>query len=146
MYFGPRRDCDPRWVPAIVTKCKGTRTLNVCVCLCGPTWRRHIEQLQPRYVSEEDNKPGEDPQYFLNSRVPSTENTTEIIHSTEPASDQKRENATEKHGSNSLRHSKRTYRLPKRFGSCLEVLQARWKGVMRLKALNDSLHAAILIR
>ncbi|ELU11373.1 hypothetical protein CAPTEDRAFT_211866 [Capitella teleta] len=27
LYFGPRRDKDPRWVPAVVTKRKGTRTV-----------------------------------------------------------------------------------------------------------------------
>ena len=59
LYFGPRRDKEPRWVPAIVTKCKGTRTFNVRVFPRGPTWRRHLEHLQPRSVSEEDNEPGE---------------------------------------------------------------------------------------
>ena len=29
LYFGPRRDRDPRWVPAIVTKVHGTRSVNV---------------------------------------------------------------------------------------------------------------------
>ena len=29
LYFGPRRDKEPRWVPAIVTKCRGTQTFNV---------------------------------------------------------------------------------------------------------------------
>ena len=57
LYFGPRRDRDPGWVPAIVTNRKGTRTFNVRVCPRGPIWRRHIEQLQPIYVSEEDNEP-----------------------------------------------------------------------------------------
>ena len=28
LYFGPRRDCDPRWVPAIVTEVHGTRSVN----------------------------------------------------------------------------------------------------------------------
>ena len=51
LYFGPRRDKDPRWVPAVVTKRSGARTVNVRVF---PTGRRHIEQLLPRHTSEED--------------------------------------------------------------------------------------------
>ena len=60
LYFGPRRDREARWVPAVITKRKGTRTVNVRVFPRGPTWRRHVEQLQPRYTSEEDAEPGED--------------------------------------------------------------------------------------
>ena len=37
LYFGPRRDRDPRWVPAIVTKVHGTRSVNVRVIPRGPT-------------------------------------------------------------------------------------------------------------
>ena len=33
LYFGPRRDRDPRWVPAIVTKVHGTQSVNVRVQL-----------------------------------------------------------------------------------------------------------------
>ena len=116
LYFGPRRDRDPRWVPAIVTKRKGTRTFNVRVCPRGPIWRRHIEQLQPRYVSEEDNEPGEDPQCFPTSRLPSTENTTYTMHGTDPASNPKSEITAQKHDSHILRRSKRTFRPPERFG------------------------------
>ena len=45
LYFGPRRDRDPRWVPAIVTKVHGTRSVNVQVIPRGQTWRRHLDQL-----------------------------------------------------------------------------------------------------
>lgn len=61
LYCGPRRDKDPRWVPAVVTKVFGTRSVNVKVLPNGPTWRRHIEQLRPRYASSEDAEPGETP-------------------------------------------------------------------------------------
>ena len=54
LYFGTRRDKDPRWVPAVVTKRLGPRTVNVRVFPTGPTWRRHIDQLLPRHTSEED--------------------------------------------------------------------------------------------
>ena len=57
LYCGPRRDKDPRWVPAIVTKVFGTRSVNVRVCPRGPTWRRHIEQLRPRYSQDKDDAP-----------------------------------------------------------------------------------------
>ena len=39
LYFGPRRDRDPRWVPAIVTKVHGTRSVNVRVIPRGPRRR-----------------------------------------------------------------------------------------------------------
>lgn len=61
LYFGPRRDKEPRWVPAVVVKRKGTRTVNVRVYPRGPTWRRHVEQLQPRHVSDDDDyEPGDE--------------------------------------------------------------------------------------
>ena len=37
----------------------GARSVNVKVVPRGPIWRRHIEQLRPRYGSEEDGDPGE---------------------------------------------------------------------------------------
>ena len=61
LYFGPKRNKQPRWVPAVVTKVFGTRTVNVRVVPKGPTWRRHIDQLRPRYGVNEDTDPGEDP-------------------------------------------------------------------------------------
>ena len=71
MYCGPRRDKDPRWVPAVVTKVFGTRSVNVRVLSKGSTWRRHIEQLRPRYGVHEDADPGEPPSSF-----PTRETTT----------------------------------------------------------------------
>ena len=65
---GPRRDKHPRWVPAIVKKSLGTRCFNVKVVPRGPVWRRHWEQLQPRYVTDEDNEPGDAVDTFLNCR------------------------------------------------------------------------------
>ena len=62
LYCGPKRNRQPRWVPAVVTKVFGTRTVNVRVVPRGPTWRRHIDQLRPRYGVNEDVDPGEDPQ------------------------------------------------------------------------------------
>ena len=59
LYYGPRRDKDPRWVPAVIKKALGPRSFNVKVVPRGPVWRRHLEQLQPRYASEEDEEPGD---------------------------------------------------------------------------------------
>lgn len=61
LYYGPQRDRDPRWVPAVVLKRLGTRCLNVRVVPRGPVWRRHVEQLRPRYGAETDDDPGEIP-------------------------------------------------------------------------------------
>jgi len=61
LYFGPRRDRDTRWVSAIVVKRFGTRSVNVHVVLRGPVWRRHIDQLQRRYVWPDDTEPGDTP-------------------------------------------------------------------------------------
>ena len=69
-YFGPRRNRQPRWVPAVVTKVCGTRNINVRVVPHGPTWRRHIEQLRPRYGSMEDTDPGEVPPTFQKPEAP----------------------------------------------------------------------------
>ena len=58
-YYGPRNDKDPRWVPAIVKKPLGARTILVHVCLKCPVWKRHIDLLRPRYGADQDADPGE---------------------------------------------------------------------------------------
>ena len=58
-YYGPRNDKDPRWVPAIVKKLLGARTILVHVCPRGPVWKCHIEQLRPCYGADQDADPGE---------------------------------------------------------------------------------------
>ena len=69
LYFGPRRDRDPRWVPAIVTKVHGTRSVNVRVIPRGPTWRSHLDQLRPRYGSDQDDDPCEIPTSVLSTET-----------------------------------------------------------------------------
>ena len=64
-YYGPRQVGQPRWIPAIVTKLYGPRSMNVKVVPRGPTWRRHVEQLQRRYSTDEDANPGEEPRITL---------------------------------------------------------------------------------
>ena len=60
LHFGPRRNQEPRWVPAVVVAKRGARMFNVRVTPRGPIWRRHLDQLRPRYFSAEDLDPGED--------------------------------------------------------------------------------------
>ena len=59
LYCEPKRDKDPRWVPAIVIKVYGPRCVAVRVYPKSPIWRRHVDQLRPRYGSVEDNEPGD---------------------------------------------------------------------------------------
>ena len=59
LYYGPQRDKQPRGVPAVIKKPHGSRCFTVKVVPCGPVWIRHLEQLQPHYVSEKDTEPGE---------------------------------------------------------------------------------------
>ncbi len=75
LYYGPKRDKDPRWIPATVVKQRGNRSYNVKVHPRGPIWRRHLEQLQPRYASDEDVEPGEVPAVQRPTQLPSTEET-----------------------------------------------------------------------
>lgn len=60
-YFGPKRNKSPRWVSAVVIKVHGTRSVNVRVLPRGPTWRRHIDQLRPRFGVDQDTDPGDEP-------------------------------------------------------------------------------------
>ena len=76
LYFGPRRDKEQRWVPAIVTTCKGTRTFNVRVYPRGPIWRRHLEQLQPRHATPEDDEPGDSAAHGIPETILNTTSDT----------------------------------------------------------------------
>ena len=72
LYCGPRRDKDPRWVPAVITKVQGARTVTVRVYPKGPIWRRHVEQLRPRYFSVEDAEPGDTPSIAVPAGISET--------------------------------------------------------------------------
>ena len=113
LYFGPRRDRDPRWVPAIVTKVHGTRSVNVRVIPRGPTWRRHLDQLRPRYGSDQDDDPCE---------IPTSVLSTETLpagtdHASSSSSINQRNNPRlptgDEYGRHNLRRSARTKRPPK---------------------------------
>jgi len=60
LYCGPRCNKQPRWVPATVIKVYGTRSVKVRVHPKGPTWRRHVDQLRPRYGVQHDADPGDE--------------------------------------------------------------------------------------
>ena len=110
LYCGPRRDKQPRWVPAIVKKALGTRCYNVKVVPHGPVWRRHWEQLQPRYASSEDQEPGDPTDIFTSDH--SVEVLEEqrlcnpILPRTEPP--------VPEYGPDNPRRSKRTRKAPER--------------------------------
>ena len=115
LYFGPRRDRDPRWVPAIVTKVHGTRSVNVRVIPRGPTWRRHLDQLRPRYGSDQDDDPCE---------IPTSVLSTETLpagtdHASSSSSINQRNNPRlptgDEYGRHNLRRSARTKRPPKKY-------------------------------
>ena len=54
LYFGPKRTQDPRWIPVVVVKRTGTRTVQVRPIPRGGIWRRHIDQLRPRYPQDDE--------------------------------------------------------------------------------------------
>ena len=123
LYFGPRRDKDPRWVPAIVTKRKGTRTFNVKVLPRGPTWRRHLEQLQRRHISDDDPEPGDcvEPQPAVDSvaNTTTTEQKQHLAMKSEEVAINQNENEYRRSRNPlpedfKLRRSKRTIRPPRR--------------------------------
>ena len=58
LHCGPRQTSTPTWVPATITRVHGTRTFTVKVHPRGPLWKRHLEQLRPRYGVIEDADPG----------------------------------------------------------------------------------------
>ena len=58
LYCGPSRDRELRWVPAIVKAIHGPRSVYVKVIPKGPVWRRHLDQLRPRYGADQDDDPG----------------------------------------------------------------------------------------
>ena len=61
--FSTKSEKSPKWVPAVINKVFGTRSCKVKVFPSGPTWRRHIEQVRPRFSRCDDNAdPGELPE------------------------------------------------------------------------------------
>ena len=116
LYFGPRRDREGRWVPAVIRKKLGSRSVNVQVYPSGPVWRRHLDQLRPRYTSVEDTEPADD---FVSpdtssatcTTFPSVTNASGSLHSGD-------------HSAVQLRRSSRNRKRPDRFGTNIYDLQS----------------------
>uniref|UniRef100_A0A5S6R4H4 RNA-directed DNA polymerase n=1 Tax=Trichuris muris TaxID=70415 RepID=A0A5S6R4H4_TRIMR len=82
LYYGPKRDKEPRWVPAVVTKVFGTRSVQVRVVPRGPSWKRHVEQLLPRYGQEEDAEPPPESAYSNHDTLTKAEEETTASNAT----------------------------------------------------------------
>ena len=59
LYHGPRRDKNPRCVPCDRQEVIGYSLLQRQGRSSWPSLETTLEQLQPRYVTDEDNKPGD---------------------------------------------------------------------------------------
>ena len=116
LYFGPKRDKEGRWVPAIIIKRKGSRSFNVRVQPKGPTWRRHLEQLQPRHASVKDDDPGDPPAMRMTSM--STERATSPLITADASVEPPRP-VTPEYGPNNPRRSKWIRKPRERFSPSL---------------------------
>ena len=43
---------EEKWVPGVIVKIYGSRSFNVKILSNGKVWRRHLEQLRPRYTAD----------------------------------------------------------------------------------------------
>jgi hypothetical protein len=57
LYCGPRATEDPKWIPGVIVKVRGTRNFEVKILPHGPIWRRHLEQLKPRVENTDTDPP-----------------------------------------------------------------------------------------
>ena len=73
LHFGPRRNQDPRWVPAVIVIRQSSRTFHVRVVLTRSIWHGHLNQFQPRYVSDSDNDIKDVSSTFDDVQEPSSE-------------------------------------------------------------------------
>jgi len=106
LYCGPRRNQQPKWIPATIIKVLGSRTMNVRVLPRGPVWKRHIEQLCKRYSVPEDDEPPDD---FTSTSPPLSPNSTSqsSITSTADAPSRRRRNPRLPDGDEYGRHNPR---------------------------------------
>ena len=61
LYFSPKWNKNPRWILAVTVKVYGTWSVNARVLPRGPTWRRQVDQLRPRFGADQDKDPGDGP-------------------------------------------------------------------------------------
>ena len=108
LYCGPRHTNSPRWVPATVTKVHGTRSFTVKVHPRGPLWKRHWEQLLPRYGISEDADPGFN---YGDQTTPTIDNSTPAPQkddsTTQPPSDETNQQTVPEYGRHNPRRSGR---------------------------------------
>ena len=58
--YGATANSRPRWAQGTISKVMGPRLYEVKLYPGGPTWKRHLDQLRPRYGGEEDDEPAMD--------------------------------------------------------------------------------------
>ena len=108
LYCGPRHTNSPRWVPATVTKVHGTRSFTVKVHPRGPLWKRHWEQLRPRYGISEDADPGfnygDRPTPTIDNSIPAPQKDEST---TQPPSDETNQQTVPEYGRHNPRRSGR---------------------------------------
>ena len=108
LYCGPRHTNSPRWVPATVTKVHGTRSFTVKVHPRGPLWKRHWEQLRPRYGISEDADPGfnygDRPTTTIDNSTPAPQKDESTTH---PLSDETNQQTVPEYGRHNPRRSGR---------------------------------------
>ena len=108
LYCGPRHTNSPRWVPATVTKVHGTRSFTVKVHPRGPLWKRHWEQLRPRYGISEDADPGFNygdwPTTTIDNSTPAPQKDEST---TQPPSDETNQQTVPEYGRHNPRRSGR---------------------------------------
>ena len=108
LYCSPRHTNSTRWVPATVTKVHGTRSFTVKVHPRGPLWKRHWEQLRPRYDISEDADPGFN---YGDRHTPTIDNSTPAPHkdesTTQPPSDETNQQTVLEYGRHNPRRSGR---------------------------------------
>ena len=110
LYHGPRRDRQPRWVPAVVKKALGTRCFNVKVVPHGPVWRRHWEQLQPRYTTDEDKEPGDATDNVVDVPVDHPMDIQDTVPQTQGQTKPKYKVCVPEYGPDNPRRSRRTHK------------------------------------
>ena len=108
LYCGPRHTNSPRWVPATVTKVHGTRSYTVKVHPRGPLWKRHWEQLRPRYGISKDANPGfnygDRPTTTIDNSTPAPQKDEST---TQPPSDETNQQTVPEYGRHNPRRSGR---------------------------------------
>ena len=149
LYYGPRRDKDARWVPAVIKKRRGSRCFDIKVVPRGPTWRRHLEQLKPRYATTEDAEPGEEPETHIHDSVGVPEVDVDVpevdvdgpeVDIKPPVAERAKRNPRlptgNEYGEHNPRRSSRARKPNKKYVNKVSVSgkpQVRWGGVMASK-------------